>query len=219
MKRPTQKAKLELVEAHSGKDRILACAMALFGERGFDGVTTRDIAAQAEVSVGLINHHFGSKEGLRQAVDEYFIAQFERFYEGEAGHVEDQAAGDVVRSVDQWVASIAVEWPMFCRYFRRALLEETTWGAVLFKRYFDLVRGSIDRLDAQGKIRPNVDRLWLPFLFMFLETGTLLMDPYIKQVLGRSGFEPDLWRRRYRAYGDMIAQGIFQRDSTKEERR
>ena len=219
MKRPTQKAKLELVEAHSGKDRILTCAMALFGERGFDGVSTRDIAAQAEVSVGLINHHFGSKEGLRLAVDEYFIAQFERFYEGEAGHVEDQAPGDVVRSIDQWVTSIAGEWPMFCRYFRRALLEETTWGAALFKRYFDLVRGSIDRLDAQGKIRPDVDRLWLPFLFMFLETGTLLMDPYIKQVLGRSGFEPDLWRRRYRAYGDLISQGIFQRGSEKEELR
>ena len=219
MKRTTHKTKLELIETQTGKDRILLCAMELFAQRGFDGVTTRDIAAKAAVSVGLINHHYGSKEGLRQAVDEYFIAQFERFYEGEAGHVEDQAPGDVVRSVDQWVATIADEWPVFCRYFRRALLEETPWGAALFKRYFDLVRGSIDRLDAQGKIRPDVDRLWLPFLFMFLETGTLLMDPYIKQILGRSGFEEDLWRRRYRAYGDMIARGVYQRGAVKEESR
>ncbi len=219
MKRPPQKAKLELVETSSGKNRILLCAMELFAQRGFDGVTTRDIAAKAEVSVGLINHHYGSKEGLRQAVDEYFIAQFERFYEGETGHVEDQPPGDLVRSVDQWVASITDEWPMFCRYFRRALLEETPWGAALFKRYFDLVRGSIDRLDAQGRIRPEVDRLWLPFLFMFLETGTLLMDPYIKLILGRSGFEEDLWHRRYRAYGDLIAKGISPRGPAREEPR
>jgi len=100
---------------------------------------------------------------------------------------------------------------------RRALLEETPWGAKLFKRYFDIVRASIDRMDAQGRIRPDVDRLWLPFLFMFLETGTLLMDPYIKQILGQSGFEPDLWRRRYRAYGDMIARGVYTQPAANEE--
>ena len=201
--------RLKLVDSLSGKDRILLCAMELFARRGFDGVTTRDIATQADVSVGLINHHYGSKEGLRQAVDEHFIGQFERFYEGETGHVEDQPPREMIRSVDRWVASVADEWPVFCRYFRRALLEESAWGGALFKRYFELVRGSIDRLDAQGRIRPDVDRLWLPFLFMFLETGTLLMDPYIKQLLGRSGFEEDLWRRRYRAYGDMIARGVY----------
>jgi AcrR family transcriptional regulator len=209
--------KLTLVDPQTGKDRILLCAMELFAEKGFDGVTTRDIATKAEVSVGLINHHYGSKEGLRQAVDAYFLEQFERFYGGDGARVEDKAPKEMVRSVDQWIAGIADEWPVFCRYFRRALLEETEWGAALFKRYFEIVRSSIDRLDAQGRIRPEVDRLWLPFLFMFLETGTLLMDPYIKQILGRSGFEEDLWRRRYRAYGDMIARGVFRQSNTKEE--
>ena len=66
--------RLKLVDSKSGKDRILLCAMERFGERGFDSVTTRDIATKAHVSVGLINHHYGSKEGLRQAVDEYVIA-------------------------------------------------------------------------------------------------------------------------------------------------
>ena len=108
--------RLKPVDSKSGKDRILLCAMELFGERGFDGVTTRDIATKADVSIGLINHHYGSKEGLRQAVDEYFIAQFERFYEGETGHVEDQPPREMIRSVDRWVASIADEWPVFCRY-------------------------------------------------------------------------------------------------------
>jgi AcrR family transcriptional regulator len=208
--------KLTLVDPQSGKDRILLCAMELFAEKGFDGVTTRDIATKAEVSVGLINHHYGSKEGLRQAVDAYFLEQFERFYGGDGARVEDKAPKEMVRSVDQWIAGIADEWPVFCRYFRRALLEETEWGSALFKRYFEIVRSSIDRLDAQGRIRPDVDRLWLPFLFIFLETGTLLMDPYIKQILGRSGFEEDLWRRRYRAYGDMIARGVFRQPNSNE---
>ncbi len=201
--------KLTVVENLSGKDRLLRSAMKLFGESGFDGVSVRDIAADADVSVGLIKHHYGSKEGLRQAVDEYFIHKFESFYGDDEQHVEDLPGSEALSTVDNWVASVADEWPVFSRYFRRALLEETSWGAALFRRYFELVRGSIDRMDAQGRIRPEVDRLWLPFLFIFLETGTVLMDPYIEKVLGRSGYDPDLWRRRYRAYSDMIARGIM----------
>lgn len=48
--------------------RIRDTAIDLFGERGF-GVGVRAIAAAAGVSPGLLNHHFGSKEGLRGACD------------------------------------------------------------------------------------------------------------------------------------------------------
>ncbi len=200
---------LKVVESLSGKERLLLSAMKLFGESGFDGVSVRDIATDANVSIGLIKHHYGSKEGLRQAVDEYFIKKFEAFYGEGDEHVEDLPGKEILSTVDSWVASIADDWPLFSRYFRRALLEETEWGAELFRRYYDIVRGSVDRMDAQGLIRPEVDRLWLPFLFIFLETGTLLMDPYIKKVLGRSGYDPDLWKRRYRGYSDMISRGVM----------
>ena len=198
-----------VVELVSGRERLLKSALKLFAERGFDGVSVRDIAADANVSGGLIKHHYGSKEGLRQAVDEYFISRFESFYGTGDQHVENLQGGEFLATIDSWVSSVADEWPIFSRYFRRALLEETEWGAALFKRYFEIVRGSIDRLDAQGRIRPDVDRLWLPFLFIFLETGTLLLDQYIEKSLGRSGYDRDLWRRRYLAYSDMIARGIM----------
>ncbi|WP_067572976.1 TetR/AcrR family transcriptional regulator [Nocardia acidivorans] len=50
--------------------RIRDAAIATFGEQGF-GVGVRAIAAAAGVSPGLVNHHFGSKEGLRAACDEH----------------------------------------------------------------------------------------------------------------------------------------------------
>jgi AcrR family transcriptional regulator len=43
----------------------------LFGERGIEGASIRDIAAEAGVSSGLVRHHFGSKEALRDACDRY----------------------------------------------------------------------------------------------------------------------------------------------------
>lgn len=50
--------------------RIRDAALALFGDRGF-GVGVRAIAQAAGVSPGLVNHHFGSKDGLRAECDDY----------------------------------------------------------------------------------------------------------------------------------------------------
>ncbi|WP_433711118.1 TetR family transcriptional regulator [Nocardia sp. CA-084685] len=50
--------------------RIRDAAIVVFGEEGF-GVGVRAIAKAAGVSPGLVNHHFGSKDGLRAACDEH----------------------------------------------------------------------------------------------------------------------------------------------------
>jgi AcrR family transcriptional regulator len=54
----------------TARARIRDAAMAQFGERGFTDATLRDIAEAAGVSVGLVQHHFGTKEGLQQACDD-----------------------------------------------------------------------------------------------------------------------------------------------------
>ncbi|MEU7632449.1 TetR family transcriptional regulator [Nocardia sp. NPDC049220] len=49
--------------------RIRDAAIEVFGEHGFQ-LGVRAIAAAAGVSPGLVNHHFGSKDGLRAACDD-----------------------------------------------------------------------------------------------------------------------------------------------------
>jgi AcrR family transcriptional regulator len=50
--------------AEQTKRRILHAASGLFADHGFDGTSVRQIAAGAGVSLGMIRHYFGSKEGL-----------------------------------------------------------------------------------------------------------------------------------------------------------
>lgn len=50
------------------RNRVLDAAEALFSERGFYGVTMRQVAELAEVDVALPNYYFGSKRGLFDAV-------------------------------------------------------------------------------------------------------------------------------------------------------
>lgn len=49
------------------RTRIIRAALTLFGERGFDGVSTRDIAASADVPAPSLQYYFESKEGLYAA--------------------------------------------------------------------------------------------------------------------------------------------------------
>jgi TetR/AcrR family transcriptional regulator len=59
--------------ADATRKRILAAALDLFSELSFDGATTREIAARADVTQPLLNYHFSSKDELwRAAVDGLF---------------------------------------------------------------------------------------------------------------------------------------------------
>jgi AcrR family transcriptional regulator len=50
------------------RDRILDAAEKLFAERGFYGVSIRDVTGAVDVDVALVAYHFGSKQGLLDAV-------------------------------------------------------------------------------------------------------------------------------------------------------
>jgi AcrR family transcriptional regulator len=52
------------LEPDERRQQILACAVRLFGERPYDVVSTTDIARDAGVARGLINHYFGTKKDL-----------------------------------------------------------------------------------------------------------------------------------------------------------
>ena len=57
------------------RDRLIETAIYQFGKLGFDGASTRDIAAAADTSMSNITYHFGSKEGLFHAVAESIAAR------------------------------------------------------------------------------------------------------------------------------------------------
>lgn len=52
---------------------LIDSAIKLFGDRGYDAVSTRDIADMAAANIGSIAYHFGGKAGLRRACAEHVI--------------------------------------------------------------------------------------------------------------------------------------------------
>ncbi len=51
-------------QAAARREQLLSAALALFGERGYAGTSTRSIAEAAGVAEGLVYHYFPTKEAL-----------------------------------------------------------------------------------------------------------------------------------------------------------
>lgn len=56
-------------------DRLLATAIDLFGRKGFEGVSTRAIAAAAGTAMSSITYHYGGKDGLYLAAARHIAAR------------------------------------------------------------------------------------------------------------------------------------------------
>ncbi len=76
------------------RQAILYAALSEFAARGFDGASTRGIAARASLSHGLIRHYFQSKEKLWYEAVEHLLAQHEREVGVTVEQAERMAAGD-----------------------------------------------------------------------------------------------------------------------------
>jgi AcrR family transcriptional regulator len=194
-----------------GRSRLLRVAMRQIAAQGFDGVTVRSIAAEADVSPGLIKHHFGSKEGLRDAVDALFLQRSSAAFERAMAATQGMDPEGVAEYEKAWLVRYSEEWPDFVAYLRRAILEASPWGQSLFRRYYESIRHATDRWDVAGRIAPDVDRLWLPLLYAFLLLGPLVLDPHIQAMLGKSTYEPEMWTRYQRAFHSLFWQGAGKR--------
>src|SRR5579871_1443991 len=60
------------------KSKILDAAEKLFGIKGFEATSLRDITAEAQVNLAAVNYHFQSKDSLIDAVIERRIAPVNR---------------------------------------------------------------------------------------------------------------------------------------------
>jgi AcrR family transcriptional regulator len=80
--------------AEGPRERILDAALDLFGERGLNGVTVRDIAGRAQVNVAAISYHFGGKDELYREVAGMVIGSIETRVRGRVGHLLEKPPRD-----------------------------------------------------------------------------------------------------------------------------
>ncbi len=109
--------------------QIQKAAEALFAEQGFGETTMRQITHAASVNLAAVNYHFGSKQGLIQAVAEKYLTPF-------TGHLSDAV------STCQYVhADMTVSTEELLEMLMRALLhvhQSNGYALAIFSRLMDL---------------------------------------------------------------------------------
>lgn len=128
--------------------RIRDAAIEQFGEHGF-GVGLRAIAEAAGVSAALVIHHFGSKDGLRKACDDY-VAEEIRSDKSEA-----------MRSADPgtWFAQLAEieSYAPMMAYLVRSMQSGGELAKTLVRRMIDNAEGYLDEGVRAGTLKPSRD--------------------------------------------------------------
>lgn len=146
--------------------RIRDAAIEQFGAHGFD-VGLRAIAKAAGVSAALVIHHFGSKDGLRKACDD-FIAETIRTTKGESLQTSDPAT---------WFAQMAEieSFAPMMAYLVRSMQTGGDLAKSLWRTMIDNAEQYIEDGVAAGTIKPSQDpRARARFLAMAGGGGFLL---------------------------------------------
>lgn len=128
--------------------RIRDAAINQWGAHGFER-GLRHVAAAAGVSAALVIHHFGSKEGLRQACDEYVAEEIR------------QAKSESIQSTDPatWLAQMAEieSYAPLMAYLVRSLQAGNELAKAFWRRMIDNTEQYLADGVQAGTIKPSHD--------------------------------------------------------------
>jgi AcrR family transcriptional regulator len=180
----------------TARARIRDAAITLFADRGIAAATIRDIAQAAGVSSGLVRHHFGSKEGLRQACDDYAMAELTRIRSRvfDRGGFNDRS---FLGSIDS--ASLQLQ-----RYVVRSMLDTPASTSAMFGQMIEVGVAWL----ADQDIHIQHEREYLAVL-VAMQMGMFLMADQISAAIGTDVTTPNGHLRMMRGAIEVFANPLL----------
>lgn len=156
---PTQPAALpngiQRPSADGTRERILDAAERVFAYKGYDGTTLRDVAAEAEVQLANIAHHFGPKESLFEKVIERRATVMGELRLSALQRYKSEARGGPI-PLEQLIEGYV--WPFIERSSRHGegwknyaqlvarLANSLRWGSIISKHYDSVAQQYIQEI-------------------------------------------------------------------------
>lgn len=160
----------------TARARIRNAALDLYATHGEDRVSMRTVAAEVGVTVGLVQHHFGTKDGLRAAVDELVV---EYFRDAMARATAEDADGNLMAARNQSVRDMLAANPEVAQYLRRAWIDPNGRGHELVSRLMVMVADEIDDLRTAGHISTRRSRTDQGLRMAMSQVGEVFLEPLV----------------------------------------
>ena len=184
----------------TARARIRQAALAQFADVGFQKATIRSIATEAGVSPGLLRHHFGSKEALRDAVDAYVMEEIRRTNEAISAASK---TGDFSATMNREALR------PFQRYLSRALLDGSPTVAAMFDQLAVLTTAWIAAADETRSDEALTDQRTRGTLYTAMVLGIPLLHEHISRVLGVDVLSVDGDREVAKALLDIYSHALI----------
>jgi AcrR family transcriptional regulator len=188
-------------------ERIRDAALKTFAARGTEATSLRMIAAAAGVSLGLVQHHFGTKANLIQAVDDHVTTVLTASLAAPAS----SRADDPVADIADRVVSLLTEHADLVDYLCRALVDATPTGTRVFDTLVGVAGGHWAELQEQGLAKPDLDPIWMTLNPLVLVLGMFILRTQLGRHLPEALTAPAQVQRWRNATEAIIADGQLRR--------
>ena len=185
-----------------GRERLIRAAMELVGERGHKAATVRAVSKRAGLSPPLVMYHFGSKDGLLVACDEYVRDLVERALATVTNGEMSEATLRALLALPDTTEALA--------YIGRSMFEGGEIGTWWFDEMMRLTLDGLAAAQAAGLARPSDDPEMRAVLLISMDIGALLMRTLVEQRLGASLSDPETVERWVRTEFDLLTHGVLQ---------
>jgi AcrR family transcriptional regulator len=181
----------------TARARIRDAALRLFAERGIDGASIRDIAKAAGVSGGLVRHHFGSKEGLRDACDAYALDRLMR--------IKEQAVLDGQLANPGFLPATHPTILLLYRYLARGMVDGSKAAASMFDDMVELAEQWLARHEPGHSQDPRA----YAAVLVAMQTGLMALHEHLSRALGMDILAPEGHLRMSRALIDFYSSPLM----------
>lgn len=166
----------------TAKARIRNAALDLYSEYGPDRTSLRAIASEAGVTLGLVQHHYKTKAGLRDAVDQLVVDHFA----AALSDVPNTGGPTGLRAArDEAVRKMLTENPPVLNYVRRALLEPSGENLHLLDSLVDLTAREVSTLRKAGRASTKRRESTQIVAVLVRQMGEMLLAPLVEAVWDR----------------------------------
>ncbi|MED5813687.1 TetR/AcrR family transcriptional regulator [Mycolicibacterium sp. 050232] len=166
----------------TAKARIRNAALDLYSTFGPDRISLRAIASEAGVTLGLVQHHYKTKAGLRDAVDQLVVD----YFEAALAEVPDaDRPAELAAARDDAVRRMLKANPPVVNYVRRALLDPTGENLHLLGVLVDLTAREVSTLRKSGRASTKRRESTQIVAVLVRQMGEMLLAPLVDAVWDR----------------------------------
>jgi AcrR family transcriptional regulator len=194
----------------TGLARIRNAALESFARDGVTAASIRDVAKEAGVSPGLVQHYFSTKAALIEAVNAHVVAIATDAFSDLSEH---SSPVDAQQELGDRVTAFVREHPKAVVYVARAAADGDQAALEIFDAFIAIAQRQWKRLADHDLLRPGTDLTWTSLHAVVLVLGTVLLKEAVERHLPQPFYTPEQLERWNAASNALFREGTYRATS------